>query len=544
MTVLQFWTCASPPATCHLPPAPSTLFVTVAPTRLPPKLPSLFLLLPRLSVSCVPHRIIRCGPPRPSFTISALRSTLIDLAARLLQTCLEAKKNREMSREADWYPHNTAQLQATDHRLPSSTTATPKSPRVMRDFVGRDGSSSHMAPPPVPLMLLPGHLQMLSPTASGIHQQQQQPPQPGYPTVPVGSMDGRYPKHWRVDDGQSPSGLSIVQQRQNIAVYPTQQYQSPAQAHWDESSTQPTNASIFELSQPLYGYPSISAGPSYSQHGRPTQVSTRDSPMYAAPIPIAPSQWTGGNDTQGQEPYSYHSGPVDYPQLMQIQPCEQLPCISPTLATLAGTSSLNEPSSHVPPYLSRPKLAASNQTPNSGAASGGSNADRPTSLNQQIGSTRSNGDKRRPVPKPYQRLTPAPRKTRPVTHEGNPIRLQQRCRRQGADEGAIELLGKVFTNEVTLEALTRRLTDAEVETNEFGVETGRVYIAFLKAISDEECVEAFYVCRLCHSEQIWRHHRDALRHLRRNHFGLADVCDQWYVSGHSLTLLSINMLSR
>ena len=165
------------------------------------------------------------------------------------------------------------------------------------------------------------------------------------------------------------------------------------------------------------------------------------------------------------------------------------------------------------------------------------------SLDQQIGPIRSNGTKRGQAPRPYQRPTPAPRKTRPITYEGALIRLQQRCREQGADEGAIELLGKVFTNDVSLEALTRPLTDAEVETNEFGVETGRVYIAFLKAISDEECIGVFYVCRLCHSEQIWRHHRDALRHLRRNHFGLADVCNQWYVSG-SLTLLSINMLSR
>jgi hypothetical protein len=99
------------------------------------------------------------------------------------------------------------------------------------------------------------------------------------------------------------------------------------------------------------------------------------------------------------------------------------------------------------------------------------------------------------------------------------------------------LLGKVFTNEVGLKALTRPLTDAEVETKEYGVETGKVYIAFLEAISEEEGVGTFYVCRLCHSEQIWRHHKDALRHLRRDHFGLADVCDQWYVSYRSLTLL-------
>ena len=164
----------------------------------------------------------------------------------------------------------------------------------------------------------------------------------------------------------------------------------------------------------------------------------------------------------------------------------------------------------------------------------------PMPLNQQIGPIRTNGTERRQASKPYRRPTPAARKTRPVTYEGDLIRLQQRCRRQGADEGAIELLRKVFTNEVSLKALTRPLTDAEVDTKEFGVETGRVYIAFLGTI-DEEGVGLYYVCRLCHSKQIWRHHKDALRHLRRDHFGLADVCNQWYVSGRSLTLPIINM---
>ena len=117
------------------------------------------------------------------------------------------------------------------------------------------------------------------------------------------------------------------------------------------------------------------------------------------------------------------------------------------------------------------------------------------------------------------------------------MRLQQRCRRQGADEGAIELLGKVFTHEVSLEALTRPLTDGEVETKEFGIETGRVYITFLGAINEEG-----YACRLCHSEKIWRHHKDVVRHMRRDHFGFADVCNRWYVSGCSLTSSNINML--
>src|SRR5258706_4744630 len=290
-----------------------------------------------------------------------------------------------------------------------------------------------MAPTSVP-SLQTGHHQRSSPTSSDIHQQQQ--PHPEYPTIPVDSMDERYS---RADEGQSPNGLSVAHQRQQIAGYPAQLYQSPAQAHQYGSGTHPTNASISQLSQPPYGYSPTSAGPSYSQHVRPTRAPARNSSMYAAPIPTAPSQWTSGSSTQGQEQYPYHLGPVAYPHLMQMQPYQQPPYISPTPATLAGTFSLpDDPSPHVPPYLAQANLIASNGVPNSGAAPGGSYASvggtsttgGPASLNQQIGPIRGNGNKRRQVPKPYQRPTPAPRKTRPITYDGNLVRLQQRCRRQ------------------------------------------------------------------------------------------------------------------
>ena len=453
-----------------------------------------------------------------------------------------------MFREEDPDSNITSQLQAAGHgRPPSTTTATPKSPRVMCGFFGRDGSSNPMVPPSVPSRQ-PGHHQRLSPISSDTHQQQTQP---GYPTVPVGSVDEHYSKCWRLDDGQSASGPNVAQQRQQTARYSAQQYQSQARTQWSGSDAQPTNASMSQPSQPPHGYSPTSAGPSYSQHAHPAHAPTRNPSMYAAPIPTAPSQWTSGSSGQGQEQYSYHSGPMDYPQLMQMQPYQQPPYISPTHATLAGALSLaDNPSSDVPPPLVQANLIASSGTPNSGAVPDGSSVsvggtsamDEPTSLNQQVGPIRSNRSNSRQVSKPYQRPTPAKRKARPITYEGNLVRLQRRCKRQGVDDGAIGLLGKVFTNEVSLKALTRLLTDAEVETKEFGVETGRIYIAFLEAINEEEGVGTHYVCRLCHSEQTWRHHKDVVRHLRRDHFGFADVCNQWYVSGCSLTLSSINML--
>ena len=560
-------------------------------------------------------------------------------------------------REEDPDLHTTSQSQAANHGLPSSTTtATPKSPRDMHGFAGRGGTSSRMGPPPVP-SLQPGHHQGSPPTSSGIQHRQHQP-QPGYPTSPVGSMDGRF----RVDDGQSPSGLCFAQQQQQkVDGYPIQQYPSPAQAHLYGSSAQPTNPHFSQSSQPFYGYSPTFADPSYSQHAHPAHAPTRNPSMYAVPIPTAPiptvpSQWTIGGSAQGQEQYYYsgaaaysepqppYTSPTHATRTYQVHtpagsssdgsrsiarptppiPSGPIPCSAtlrpdmrppsssagsrgvagyssafsavgpqvphgggggpvgtgltapvmmdsviggggensfeyglsefpPKLLTLATPVGIFSPdydsSSRVPPSLSQANLTASGEIPNSGAVPGGPNASvgdtstmaEPTSHNRHIGPSRSDRTNRRPVSKPYQRLTRAARKTRPITYEGNLARLQQRCRIQGADEGAIGLLAKVFANEISLEALIRLLTDAEVDTKEFGFETGRIYIAFLDPINEEEGEAPYFVCRLCHTEQVWRHHKDVLRHLRRDHFGFADVCEQWYVFGRSLLFMKINM---
>ena len=188
----------------------------------------------------------------------------------------------------------------------------------------------------------PGHHQRSSPTSSGVQQQQQQPPQPGYPTVSPGSVDERYAKRRRVDDGQSPSGLSVAQQQQQMAGYPTQHYQSQNQPHWYGSGAQQTNAPVSQPSQPAYGYSSTSAGPSYSHHAHHAHAHAhapaRTAPMYAAPIPTAPSQWTGSGGTQGQEQY-YYTGAPAYSQPTQAY--QQPPYTSPTHAT--GTYQVHTP---------------------------------------------------------------------------------------------------------------------------------------------------------------------------------------------------------
>ena len=100
-------------------------------------------------------------------------------------------------------------------------------------------------------------------------------------------------------------------------------------------------------------------------------------------------------------------------------------------------------------------------------------------------------------------------------------------------------MGKVFANEVNLDALTRTLTDAEGETWEFWIETGRVYTAFFESINEGGVVPR-HDCRLRRREQTWRHSKDGLRHLRWDHFGghfgLANICKIWCTLNGSLTL--------
>lgn len=140
---------------------------------------------------------------------------------------------------------------------------------------------------------------------------------------------------------------------------------------------------------------------------------------------------------------------------------------------------------------------------------------------------------------PYQR--PVERK-RPVKYEGNLQQLLLRCKGQGAEEGAIVRLGKIFATEINLKALTRSLTDSEVETKDLGVVTGKVYTALLRPTHEGEDDPPRFTCRLCDSEQSWKHIKDVVRHLRRDHIGLADVCGKWYVLGHPSNLTGINGL--
>ena len=114
-----------------------------------------------------------------------------------------------------------------------------------------------------------------------------------------------------------------------------------------------------------------------------------------------------------------------------------------------------------------------------------------------------------------------------VAFEPDVKKLQHRCKEAGAEEQAVLLIEKVFVPEVKLSSLTRKLTAKELASHQFGSESGQAYVGFLRAERDTR-----YTCRLCPrgTEMSWKHRRDVLRHLRRDHFGLAEKCSDWCVS--------------
>jgi len=107
------------------------------------------------------------------------------------------------------------------------------------------------------------------------------------------------------------------------------------------------------------------------------------------------------------------------------------------------------------------------------------------------------------------------------------IQVQARCTDAGGDPAAIELLPSIFIEGITQAALTRSLTRSEAREYHGG-RAGKVYRVLLRV--DEE--EKRFHCRLCaigDDEGGWKHAKDALRHLKRDHFGLGNQCDRWSV---------------
>ena len=118
------------------------------------------------------------------------------------------------------------------------------------------------------------------------------------------------------------------------------------------------------------------------------------------------------------------------------------------------------------------------------------------------------------------------RKTRrpPATYSADTGVVVDRCRADGGDEDAIALLPGIFSNGITEEALIRKMTREEAHKYPVGAYP-QIYQTLLRSSENGRSH-----CRLCAvgaDEGGWKKPRDALRHLKRDHFGIGDTCIQW-----------------
>ncbi len=125
-----------------------------------------------------------------------------------------------------------------------------------------------------------------------------------------------------------------------------------------------------------------------------------------------------------------------------------------------------------------------------------------------------------PVTVPVYRKTHRP----PAEFTSNIWELQARCLVDGGDPEAVDLLPNVFPHGISQEALLRPLTRTEAHRHTDGT-SGQAYRMLLRVDGGNR-----FRCKLCAvnaDESGWKHARDALRHLKRDHFGLGNYCEKW-----------------
>ena len=155
----------------------------------------------------------------------------------------------------------------------------------------------------------------------------------------------------------------------------------------------------------------------------------------------------------------------------------------------------------------------------------------PLGSNRQLGSpypTPSTGPSVQRVSSPPRgRWYDSPGKKRAADPERDPIRLHDNiCKQCGDSNFATDWILIVFKYGVTIDVLSRILTSQEITAMNFagGFEPRRVYDGFVTKVGD------YYECGLCPEGKMtyWKAKKSAPRHLRKFHFGLADVCEPWY----------------
>ena len=135
------------------------------------------------------------------------------------------------------------------------------------------------------------------------------------------------------------------------------------------------------------------------------------------------------------------------------------------------------------------------------------------------------------APHPYANVVYRKTSRPPVGYSADIQVVAERCRADGGEEDAIALLPEIFSTEISEEALTRKMTREEARKH-LGSASTQAYRMFLRS----DGAQRFH-CRLCAvgaKEGGWKKARDALRHLKRDHFGLGDTCTLWLVHNNTV----------
>jgi len=166
-------------------------------------------------------------------------------------------------------------------------------------------------------------------------------------------------------------------------------------------------------------------------------------------------------------------------------------------------------------------VASNDQSPNTSL--GTSNAERNTNVQMDEGAKADivNDDSKPRV------VTGTPRSpVLPTKFEGDLANLKARLLAKGANDQAVELCNTVFENGVTIEALEERMTREQCEG--LGVRDGKKFRLFLTlVVGADGQMTGQHRCCLCSPGKVYKNHRDALRHLLKDHFGLSFRCKKW-----------------
>ena len=122
--------------------------------------------------------------------------------------------------------------------------------------------------------------------------------------------------------------------------------------------------------------------------------------------------------------------------------------------------------------------------------------------------------------KSARRVYDRPGKKPATEFEPDPLKLQASCEQRGGTDFACQWIPVIFKDSATLGAFVRRLKLTEVERMNFpgGFEPCLAYDGLL-----EKADNGFESCLCTVGKRVWwKNKKDAVRHLRKFHFGLTE----------------------